>query len=85
MRKMQRHSDTVLSPEEIAHLDTLKSVVEKALEDGQFSVYEVEHIRSIIWADGKVTYEELRTVHENIESVMGADTPVEIEWMRGTK
>ncbi len=84
MRKMQRHSNKVLSPEEIAHLDTLKSVVEKALEDGEFSVAETDHIKSIIWADGKVTYEELRTVHDTIESVMG-DVPPGLEWMKGTE
>ena len=86
MRKMQRQSNKVLSPEDVAHLETLKSVVEKALEDGQFSSSEVAHIKSIIWADGKVTYEELRTVHETIEAVMGTDDDVllPLEWMKGT-
>ena len=71
----------VLSAEELEHLESLKSVVEKALNNGQFSVAEVDHIKSIIWADGKVTYEELRTVHETIKEVMG-DVPPEVEWMK---
>ncbi|MEM9767538.1 MAG: hypothetical protein AAF892_06640, partial [Cyanobacteria bacterium P01_D01_bin.71] len=60
-------------------LKVLKSVVEKALEDGRFSIYESEQIQSLIWADGKVTYEELRTVNETIVSMMG-DIPPELEW-----
>lgn len=84
MSKMQRYSNKVLTPEDIAHLETLKSVVEKALEDGEFSVAEIDHIKSIIWADGKVTYEELRTVHETIETVMGDVSP-ELEWLKGSE
>ena len=68
-----------LSPEELAHLEKLKSVVEKALEDGKFSTAEIDRIKSIIWSDGKVTYEELRTVNETIKSVMGDVTP-ELQW-----
>ncbi len=68
-----------LSSEEIAHLEKLKSVVERAIEDGKLSTYEIERINSILWADGKVTYEELRTVRETIKSTMGDDKP-EVEW-----
>lgn len=68
-----------LSPEEIAHLEKLKSVVKNALEDGRFSTQEIAQIKSIIWADGKVTYEELRAVNETITSVMGDINP-EMEW-----
>ncbi|MDJ0537085.1 MAG: hypothetical protein QNJ70_32155 [Xenococcaceae cyanobacterium MO_207.B15] len=68
-----------LSPEEVAHLEKLKSVVKKALEDGKFSPEEVAHIKSIIWSDGKVTYEELRTVHQTIKSVTGHELP-EMAW-----
>lgn len=68
-----------LTSEELAHLEKLKSVVEKALEDGKFSDYEIERIKSIIRADGKVTYEELRTVNQTIKDVMG-DVAPEMEW-----
>lgn len=77
---IERPNAKPLSPEEIAHLETLKSVIEKALENGEFSSAEIDHIKAIIWADGKVTYEELRTLHETIESVMG-DVPPGLEWL----
>lgn len=78
--EVERPHATALYPEEMAHLESLKIVVEKALEDGQFSTAEIDHIKSIIWADGKVTYEELRTIHETIASVMG-DVPPGLEWL----
>ena len=68
-----------LSPEELSHLEHLKTLVKNALEDGYLSTDEIAHIKSIIWADGKVTYEELQTVHNTIKAVMGDELP-EIEW-----
>jgi hypothetical protein len=68
-----------LSLEEIAHLEKLKSVVEKAIEDGKLSIYETQQIRSLLWADGKVTYEELQTIRKTIKAVMGENVP-ELEW-----
>lgn len=68
-----------LIPEELAHLEKLRSVVEKALEDGKFSEAEIANIKSIVWADGKVTYEELRTIHQTTRDVMGDIVP-EMEW-----
>lgn len=79
--EMQRPNAKPLSPQDLERLKTLKSAVERALEDGKFSMAEVENIKSIIWSDGKVSYEELRTVHETIKSVMG-DVPPEIDWVR---
>lgn len=55
-----------LTPQEQAHLEKLKSVVEKALENGSFLEAETAQIESIIWADGKATYEELRTVNQTV-------------------
>ena len=79
--KIERLNAKPLSLEETTQLKILKAVVEKALEDGQFSIYESEHIQSLIWADGKVTYEELRVVHETIRKIMGDISP-ELEWRR---
>ena len=79
--EMERSNAKPLSAEDIAHLEKLKSVIEKALQNGEFSVNEIDRIQSIIWADGKVTYEELRTIHETIQSVMG-DIPPELEWLK---
>ena len=70
-----------LSSEDMIHLEKLRSVVEEALEDGQFSIYERERIQSLIWEDGKVAYEELRIVNETIQKMMG-DIPPEFEWRR---
>ena len=77
--EMESPNAKPLSPEEIAHLEHLKSVVEKALEDGQFSSAQIAQIKSIIWADGKVSYEELRALHETIQTVMG-DVAPELQW-----
>ncbi len=77
--EINRPNDRPLSPDEIAHLEKLKSVVEKALEDGKFSTTEMARIKSIIWADGKVSYQELRTVNKTIKSVMGDEAP-DLEW-----
>lgn len=49
------------------------------MENGRFSTYQVDRIKSVMWADGKVTYEELRAVNETIKSVMGSEVP-EFEW-----
>ena len=68
-----------LSSKEIAHLEKLKSIVEQAVEDGKFSTYEIQSIRALLWADGKITYEELQIVHKTIKSVMGDNVP-ELEW-----
>ena len=82
--EVERPNAQELSPEEMAHLETLKSAIEKALEDGQFSAAEVDRIKSIIWADGKVTYEELRTIHDTIHAVMGEVEPG-LEWLKSPK
>ena len=79
--EIERSGAKALTPEEIQHLETLKTVVETALADGVINEGELAHIKSIIWADGKVTYEELRTVHETIHSLMGDELPA-IEWRR---
>ncbi|MEM9767853.1 MAG: hypothetical protein AAF892_08240, partial [Cyanobacteria bacterium P01_D01_bin.71] len=79
--EIERSGAKALTSEEIQHLETLKTVVETALADGVINDGELAHIKSIIWADGKVTYEELRTVHETIHSLMGDELPA-IEWRR---
>ena len=57
--------------------------IEDGLFDGTFSTAEIDRIKSIIWADGKVTYEELRTVNQTIKEVMGDVVP-EMEWRSNT-
>lgn len=78
---IERPNAKPLSLEGTVHLEKLKSVIKKALEDGRFLVDDIEQIKSIVWADGKVTYEELRTIRTTIQSVMG-DVPPELEWLK---
>ncbi|NEQ97088.1 MAG: hypothetical protein F6K30_10245 [Cyanothece sp. SIO2G6] len=80
--EFERSSAKALTPAEIQHLETLKAVVETALKDGVLDEGEIAHIKSIIWADDKVTYEELRTVHEIIQSFMGDDMVPPLDWRR---
>lgn len=77
---IERPNAKELTPEEVQHLEKLRTVVKTALTDGTLSEYEIDHIKSLIWADGKVTYEELRTLHETSHSVMGDDVVLPMEW-----
>ncbi|MEO0538331.1 MAG: hypothetical protein AAF215_31275 [Cyanobacteria bacterium P01_A01_bin.123] len=79
--EIERSNAKALTPEETQHLEKLKAVVEAALADGVLNEDEIAHIKSIIWADGKVTYEELRTFHETIKSFMGDELP-SFDWRR---
>ncbi|MEO1522067.1 MAG: hypothetical protein AAFU78_14980 [Cyanobacteria bacterium J06633_2] len=79
--EIERSNAKALTPDEIQHLEKLKAVVVTALADGVLNESEIEQIKSIIWADGKVTYEELRTVHETIQSLMG-DELLSLDWRR---
>lgn len=77
--EIERSGAKDLTPEEIQHLEKLKAVVETALADGVLNEGEIARIKSIIWADGKVTYEELRTLHETIQSLVGDGLPT-LDW-----
>ena len=79
--EIERSSAKALTPEEVQHLEKLKAVVEAALADGVLNEGEIAHIKSIIWADGNVTYEEIRTVHETIQSLVGDELPP-LDWRR---
>lgn len=80
--KFTRLNAQPLSEEEKAHLAKLKSTVEKALENGEFSTAQISQIKALVWEDGKVTADELRTIRETIKEVMG-DAQPGLEWMRG--
>ncbi len=77
--KVNSPNSKPLTPQEIEHLNNLKKVVEQSLEDGKFSIYEIERIKSMMWADGKITYERLSTFRKTVKEVMGNIEP-EIEW-----
>ena len=60
-----------LSPADLAHLQNLRTVVEKALEDGQLSRDDLERIRALVNADHQVTVEELQIIHQTVHEVLG--------------
>ncbi len=50
------------TPKELKELDKLKGIIESAIADGKLTGTEFERIKSLIRADEKVSYEELRLV-----------------------
>ncbi|MEO1339903.1 MAG: hypothetical protein AAFV28_01870 [Cyanobacteria bacterium J06635_13] len=68
-----------ITPQELEYLDQLKKVVRKSLEDGKFSIYEADRIKSMIRAEGKITYARLITFRKTVKEVMSNIEP-EIEW-----
>ena len=67
-----------LSPADLAHLQNLRTVVEKALEDGQLSRDDLERIRALVNADHQVTVEELQIIHQTVHEVLG--NGVQFNW-----
>lgn len=60
--KLDRPHNAPLSQTELDNLDTLKAIVEGAIADGVLTQAESENIRSMVWADGKVSPEELHII-----------------------
>ncbi|MEG3919659.1 hypothetical protein [Microcoleus sp. POL10_C6] len=56
---VSRSSDKQPTPEETRQLEKLQVKIERAVADGKISKHEMEDIKRAIWADGKVTVEEL--------------------------
>jgi hypothetical protein len=56
---VSRSSDKQPTPEETRQLEKLQVQIERAVADGKISKQEMEDIKRSIWADGKVTVEEL--------------------------
>ncbi|MEG4201932.1 hypothetical protein [Microcoleus sp. Pol12A5] len=56
---VSRSSDKQATPEETRQLEKLQVQIERAVADGKISKQEMEDINRAIWADGKVTVEEL--------------------------
>lgn len=77
--KLNRPDVAPLSKAELESLDTLKSLVEGAIADGVLTKAETENIRTLIWADGKVSPEELDIVQDLIWSKIQSGDLV-IEW-----
>jgi uncharacterized membrane protein YebE (DUF533 family) len=77
--KVERPNQKDLTPEEQAHLAKLKQMVEAALADGKVSQAEIQTIRAYIHADHKVTVDELRTIHDTIQELLG-EGALEYDW-----
>lgn len=67
------------SPDELAHLDQLRQLIQLALADGRLSKTEMQSIQALMQADNRVTVAELTTVRETIRQVLG-DAALEYEW-----
>ncbi|MEG5040941.1 MULTISPECIES: hypothetical protein [unclassified Microcoleus] len=56
---VSRSSDKQPTPEETRQLEKLQVQIERAVADGKISKQEMEDINRAIWADGKVSVEEV--------------------------
>ena len=78
--EIERPNQRTLTPEELAHLDKLKRLVEDALADGKVSQAEIAAIKTLIRADHKVTFEELQTIHNTTRDLLGEDGSLDYDW-----
>jgi hypothetical protein len=77
--KVERPNHRELTPEELAHLEKLRRLVQTALADGKLSKDETQRIWAAIYADQKVTVEELQIRKQTIQEVIG-ETILEYDW-----
>ncbi|NJL44884.1 MAG: TerB family tellurite resistance protein [Leptolyngbyaceae cyanobacterium SM2_3_12] len=64
--KINRPGASSLTRNELEDLDTLKVLIEGAIADGVITGAERDRIRALIWADGKVSPQELNLVQDII-------------------
>jgi len=64
--KLDRPQGSSLTQAELDNLDILKALVEGAISDGVLTKAESENIRSMVWADGKISPEELHIIQNLI-------------------
>jgi uncharacterized tellurite resistance protein B-like protein len=77
--QIERSDQYELSPEEQAHLEKLRRLVESALADGKVSEAEIQAVRALVHADHKVTPEELQTIRSTMREMLG-DAALEYDW-----
>ncbi|WP_026735127.1 hypothetical protein [Fischerella sp. PCC 9605] len=68
--EIQRPNAGELTPEEAKELEKVKAVIERAIADGKLTSAEIQTIRTAIWADKKVSVEELNLVTTLIREKM---------------
>lgn len=66
--EIERPNAAPLTKADLAHLETLRSVVEHAVADGLITSEEREDIARVIWADGEATPQELDLVQDLVWS-----------------
>ena len=77
--KVSRPNAKKLTTEEIQHLKQLKDLVKRALADGKLSRQEIDAINASIFADGKVTLEELTLIKDTVHENLG-EAELEYDW-----
>jgi uncharacterized membrane protein YebE (DUF533 family) len=77
--KSEYPNDRELTPEELDHLELLKSLIQNALADGKLSEGELQSIKAFINADHQVTFQELQILRKTIREVLG-DAALEYDW-----
>lgn len=77
--KIERPNAPPLTRSDLAHLDTLRAMVERAIADGVVTQAERSQIDAVIWADGQATPQELDLVQELIWTKVQAGDLI-LEW-----
>jgi hypothetical protein len=70
--KIERPNTPDLSPGEAKELEHLKQVIERAIADGVITKAERDNINAIMWADKKVTPQELDLLRTMIREKVAA-------------
>lgn len=76
--EVTRPNATEPTPAELMDLDKLKLVIERAIADCKLSEDELRQIKAIVWADGKVTPQELNLISEMVSEKLRNG---ELEWV----
>jgi uncharacterized membrane protein YebE (DUF533 family) len=77
--KIERPNAAPLTKADLAHLDTLRAIVEDAVADGLVTNDERDYIDRVIWSDGEATPQELNLVQDLIWSKVQSGDLV-LEW-----
>lgn len=77
LMKIERPNANSPTPEELQDLARLKKAIEQVTANGKVSKAECERIKGIMWADGKITPEELELCRTMIYNKITAG---ELEW-----
>lgn len=75
--KIERPNANSPTPEELQDLARLKTAIEQVIANGKVSKAECERIKGIMWADGKITPEELELCRTMIYNKISNG---ELEW-----